>query len=125
MLNLDPAKLLVIFVLALVVLGPDRLPKVARQMAALWKELTRVRDQVSEEVRKAMPDMDIPKIPHIPSPSSAIANFINEANPLRAPANTPRPSRPAAPTLKSEDEHYAAPRTAVDLSIDPDDPSMN
>ena len=33
---LSPAKLLVILVVALVVLGPDKLPKVARQIGGLW-----------------------------------------------------------------------------------------
>ena len=125
MLNLDPAKLLVIFVIALVVLGPERLPKVARQMAALWKELTRVRDQVSDEVRRAMPDIDIPKIPRIPSPSSAIANFINEANPLRPSSSSGRPSRPASPTFEGEVEERSDARSPIEVSIDPDDPAMN
>jgi Sec-independent protein translocase protein TatA len=108
-----------------VVLGPERLPKVARQMAALWKELTRVRDQVSDEVRKAMPDVNLPNIPRIPSPSSAIANFINEANPLKPSTSSSRPSRPATPSADGEEEVQRSSRASLDLSIDPDDPSMN
>ncbi len=63
--NLDPAKILVVLVLALIVLGPERLPRVARQLGAAWRELTRVRAQVTEEVRAAMPDLDLPNVPRV------------------------------------------------------------
>lgn len=54
--------MLVILVIALVVLGPERLPRAARQLGAAWRELTRLRDQVGEEVRSAIPDVDLPRI---------------------------------------------------------------
>ena len=37
MLNLDPAKLLVIAVVAIILLGPDRLPNLARQVGGAWR----------------------------------------------------------------------------------------
>ncbi len=64
--GLDPAKLLVILVLALVLLGPERLPRAARQVGAFWREFTQFRIRLEEEVRSAMPDVDLPKIPVIP-----------------------------------------------------------
>ena len=64
--GLDPAKLLVILVLALVLLGPERLPRAARQIGAFWREVTKWRERVEDEVRSAMPDVDLPKIPVIP-----------------------------------------------------------
>ncbi|MGO9559808.1 MAG: twin-arginine translocase TatA/TatE family subunit [Acidimicrobiales bacterium] len=64
--GLDPAKLLVILVLALVLLGPERLPRAARQVGAFWREFTQFRVRLEEEVRSAMPDVDLPKIPVIP-----------------------------------------------------------
>ena len=39
MLNLDPAKLLIIAVVAVILLGPDKLPQVARQAGAAWRTL--------------------------------------------------------------------------------------
>lgn len=39
---LSPAKLLVILVIALVVLGPDKLPKVARQIGGLWGDFREI-----------------------------------------------------------------------------------
>lgn len=122
MLNLDPAKLLVIFVIALVVLGPERLPKVARQMAGLWNQIARVRDQVGDEVRKAMPDVTIPKIPRIPSASGAIASLFNEPPSSTSSTLEAHPSRPFAPN--SSDERPGA-TVLSDTSIAPDDPAMN
>src|ERR1022692_2986440 len=54
---LDPAKLLVILIVALVVLGPDKLPTVARQMGAAWGELRRFRQRLETEVRGTFPDL--------------------------------------------------------------------
>ncbi len=64
--GLDPAKLLVILVLALILLGPERLPKAARQVGAFWRDLTAFRQRLEEEVRSAIPDVDLPDIPVIP-----------------------------------------------------------
>jgi sec-independent protein translocase protein TatB len=54
---LDPAKLLVILIVALVVLGPDKLPGVARQMGAAWGEIRRFRQRLETEVRGTFPDL--------------------------------------------------------------------
>ena len=74
--SLDPAKILVVLVLALVVLGPERLPRVARQLGAAWRELTRVRAQVTDEVRSALPDLDLPNIPRVRP--GAVSGFLND-----------------------------------------------
>jgi TatA/E family protein of Tat protein translocase len=54
---LDPAKLLVILIVALVVLGPDKLPTVASQLGAAWGELRRFRERLETEVRGTFPDL--------------------------------------------------------------------
>ena len=66
--GLDPAKILVILIIALIVLGPDRLPTAARQLGGAWRELNRLREKFEEEVRAAVPDLDLPKIPTSPVP---------------------------------------------------------
>ncbi len=63
--GLDPAKLLVILVLALILLGPERLPKAARQVGAFWRDLTRLRERLEQEVREAVPDLDLPELPRL------------------------------------------------------------
>ncbi len=57
MLNLDPSKLLIIAVVAIILLGPDRLPAVARQVGGAWKSFTAYRHRMESQVRDAMPDL--------------------------------------------------------------------
>jgi sec-independent protein translocase protein TatB len=81
---LDPEKILAVLVIALIVLGPEKLPRVARQLGAAWRELTKFRDKVEREVRDAFPDVDLPKIPA--RPSRAVAGFLSDlTSPLTAP----------------------------------------
>jgi TatA/E family protein of Tat protein translocase len=54
---LSPAKLLVILVVALVVLGPEKLPKVAKQVGQAWGDLRRLREKLESEVRGSFPDL--------------------------------------------------------------------
>jgi len=60
MLSLSPAKLLVILVIALIVLGPDKLPDLARQAGAVWHDLRKLRTRLEGEVRGAFPDLPSP-----------------------------------------------------------------
>ena len=57
MFLLSPAKVLVVLVVALVVLGPDTLPRVARQVGALWSTVTQFRARMESEVRDTFPDL--------------------------------------------------------------------
>jgi len=57
MLSLSPAKLLVIVVVALIVLGPEKLPQVARQLGAAWHDLRQWRSRVESEVRGTFPNL--------------------------------------------------------------------
>lgn len=57
MLSLSPAKILVVLVVALIVLGPEKLPQVARQMGAAWGDLRRMRHRLETEVRGVFPDL--------------------------------------------------------------------
>src|SRR3974390_719894 len=61
MLSLSPAKILVILVVALLVLGPDKLPGMARQIGALWHDLRNLRGRLETEVRGAFPDLPSPQ----------------------------------------------------------------
>ncbi|MDA8038153.1 MAG: twin-arginine translocase TatA/TatE family subunit [Actinomycetota bacterium] len=64
--GLDPAKLLMILLVAVIVVGPERLPRAARQLGAMWRELTKMRERLEEEVRSALPDLELPSIPMLP-----------------------------------------------------------
>ena len=138
---LDPEKILMILVIALIVLGPDKLPKVARQLGAGWRELLKFRDKVEREVREAMPEVDLPRIPT--SPRAAVAGFLTDltaplSQPLKADAAdgvdgdgapagpaaagtspVPAVSAPASPASRGR------PLALEQPLIAPDDPSMN
>jgi sec-independent protein translocase protein TatB len=57
MLDLSPVKILVVLVVALIVLGPDKLPQMARQLGAAWGDLRRFRTRLESDVRGAFPDL--------------------------------------------------------------------
>src|SRR5580700_10675668 len=57
MLNLDPAKLLVIAVVAVILLGPDKLPQVARQVGGAWRSFNEFRHRMEADVRSSIPDL--------------------------------------------------------------------
>jgi sec-independent protein translocase protein TatB len=57
MLSLSPAKLLVLLVIGLIVLGPEKLPQVARQLGAAWGDFRRFRSRLESDVRGAFPDL--------------------------------------------------------------------
>jgi TatA/E family protein of Tat protein translocase len=63
MLNLDPGKFLIIGVVAILVLGPDKLPEVARQVGGAWRSFNEFRARMESEVRSNLPDL--PSTPDI------------------------------------------------------------
>jgi len=54
---LSPAKLLVVLVVAVIVLGPDKLPGLARQIGSLWGDFRRMRQRLETDVRGNFPDL--------------------------------------------------------------------
>lgn len=76
MLNLGTGELLVIFLVALIVLGPNKLPDAARQMGKMAAELRRLSGGFQDEMRAAMrePTPTLPPLPpeaevHTPPPA--------------------------------------------------------
>lgn len=64
MVDLNVTKILVVLVVALLVLGPDKLPAVARQAAGFYNDLRRFRDSFNAEVRETFGDLGgIPALP--------------------------------------------------------------
>src|SRR5687767_2785456 len=56
MSNFGGAEMLVVLFLALIVLGPERLPKVARQAGAVMRQLRQMSSGFQEELRSAIED---------------------------------------------------------------------
>lgn len=106
MVLLSPPKLLMILVIALIVLGPDKLPSMARRVGAVWSEFNRWRAHVENEVRATFPDLpsttDIARA--VRSPMSILERLAEEhdatsgADPMAASS---RGSSPGATTTPS------------------------
>jgi Sec-independent protein translocase protein TatA len=48
---------MVIVAVALLLLGPDKLPDVAHKLGSSWRALKRLQERVETEVREAIPDL--------------------------------------------------------------------
>jgi Sec-independent protein translocase protein TatA len=138
MILLSPPKLLMILAVALIVLGPDKLPSAARRVGAMWHEFMRWRAHLEREVRATFPDL--PSTTEIAqavrSPLSVLDRLADEhdaANGGRAPstANTAMASVPGtdagAPHASTPPSGppRALPLPGVDLAVEPDVSSMN
>jgi sec-independent protein translocase protein TatB len=94
MFSLDPEKLFIVLIVALVLLGPDKLPKLARQMGAGWAKVRAFQQRVEAEVRESMPDLpsthEIARIARSPvSYLNSLADLSDELVPdPAAPAST-------------------------------------
>jgi TatA/E family protein of Tat protein translocase len=81
-LNLDPSKLLIIAVVAVILLGPDKLPQVARQVGTAWRSFGEFRHRMESEVRSSIPDLpssaDIARLARSPS---ALLNHLSNMAP--------------------------------------------
>jgi sec-independent protein translocase protein TatB len=99
MLNLDPGKLLVIGVVAIILLGPDRLPQVARQIGGAWRTFNEFRHRMESEVRNTMPDLpptsEIARLAR--SPSALLNHLSNMAEDDEEPDGSFQP-----PTLNGD-----------------------
>ena len=63
-MNLGPAEILVVLIVALVVFGPKRLPEVGRQVGAAMRELRKMQESVKAEIDTVIhPDLS----PHVDS----------------------------------------------------------
>ena len=80
MVLLSPPKLLMVLVIALIVLGPDKLPSMARRVGAAWSEFSRWRAHLESEVRASFPDLpsttEITKV--VRSPLSVLDRLADE-----------------------------------------------
>ena len=147
MLNLDPAKLLVIAVVAVILLGPDKLPQFARQVGGAWRSFNEFRHRMETEVRSSIPDLpsssDIARLAR--SPSALLNHLSNMGSDGDALASTPPLTSAEAPGNESElqpaplaplpvpnqngnNHHVPAPPTTTPASaeaIAPGDPSLN
>ncbi len=107
---LSPAKVMVILVVALVVLGPDKLPKMAKQIGGLWGDFRKLRERLESDVRGSFPDL-----PSTEKISQAVRSPLSFLDTL-ADAHTGEQSGPSGPLDGSEQPgvHGDPPGSATD-----------
>ena len=109
---LGPAEILVIFVVALLVFGPDKLPEIGRQVGRGVRELRRVQAHLRTELRDVMSELDVPSggdpLPEFPPKDSVPSTM---AEPSAAPSAAPHhPSAEAhRPGPEPTEPHHAEP----------------
>lgn len=126
MLDLSPEKIFVLAILALVVLGPHRLPQAARTLGRMVGQLKSLTSSVQEEVRDAL---------HEPQEAfgAALADF--RPSEIRrtvrqtvvdtiAPAAGPAPTAPGA-TASAPPATGLPAAGAPAWATHPDDPALN
>ncbi len=57
MLSITPVKLMIVLLFGLIILGPDKLPQVARQVGQAWSDFKKFRQRLENEVRSAVPQL--------------------------------------------------------------------
>jgi len=112
MLNLGTGELLVVFLVALIVLGPTKMPDAARQVGRMIAELRRLSSGFQDEMRAAMQD-PTPTLPPLPAEAQLPAEVedAGDASTSTAPTVTPAPRRRRAP-LRAEGSQSGAPSSS-------------
>jgi sec-independent protein translocase protein TatB len=120
MFNLDPGKLLVIGVVAIILLGPDRLPQVARQLGGAWRTFNEFRHRMESEVRSTMPDLPpTSEIARLARSPSALLNHLSNMSSDEEPDGSFQPPTPVSEN-GTADAAAVAPAHPAAAEPDPD-----
>jgi sec-independent protein translocase protein TatB len=139
-LSLSPVKLLIVAVVAMILLGPDKLPQVARQLGAGWRAFRVLQQRVESEIRDSLPDL--PPTSEIARMARSPLAFLNQLADLPEPGSEPAFPDPGAtangagtPGHGPEAAGWPADRAAGGSEVEraqqprgievPADPSMN
>jgi TatA/E family protein of Tat protein translocase len=145
-ISFGPAKILIVLTVALIVLGPEKLPQMTRQIGKAWGDFRRFREHLEDEVRGALgEDLVQPYTPpwHIDASSQASSTSgVDGATPDGAHDGTTGPDGSAsgetgqdrappphpgelAPLPPATGSAPPAASGGWDPGLAPDDPSLN
>ena len=117
MFNISATELLVIAIVALLILGPDKLPDAMRKLGRATRELRRITSGFEAELRDALSDEPEAPKPKAPEPKAAAAPPSGEptmpANPT-APATASVPANPTAPAEATDITPESLPGESTD-----------
>lgn len=103
MFILSPNKIFVVLIVAIIVLGPDKLPSVARQISSAWRTMKALRARLEEEARSVLPDLpDLNSISQaVTSPRTYLDRLADGTE--TGPGQTDTDSAPATEVVASVD----------------------
>ena len=139
MFDLSPIKIIVIIAVALLLLGPDKLPEVAAKLGSAWSSLKNIQRKIESEVREVVPDLpsagDIARIARNPvnmlnklaeqsDEKENTANIVADLEAKQAAGEEVAPLVEALPIVPT-DLAPAPDTTLVENTPQTNDPSMN
>jgi Tat protein translocase TatB subunit len=92
MFNIGPPELLVILLIALIVVGPNRLPELSRTIGRGLREFRKVQDEVKDMVKF---DLDVADPPRNGSPMAPPVHRTPRPTPVDAAPDEPPPPAPS------------------------------
>jgi len=90
--NIGPLELVIILVIALLILGPGKLPDVGAALGKSIREFRKASSDVQEAVNVSVDTSPLPPTPAAPAPPAPVAPAVTAA-----PAVTEAPAAPVAP----------------------------
>ncbi len=122
MFNIGPGELIVILILALVLLGPEKLPEMARTVGKGMRELRRATEDLKDQVETEFYKLDDDKKPVVKAPEGP--RYPKTIPAVLPPATAATaPTDPALPAAQSETQPEASRPTEAPLPEAPKDPS--
>jgi hypothetical protein len=106
MFSLSPVKLMVIVAVVVILLGPDKLPDVARTLSQWWQKARQYQQRVETEWRQSVPDLPASRdlLRYARNPVSLLDEWGAGPTPKDP---TPRPpgltERPTGPSFEGPD----------------------
>lgn len=131
MLNVGPLELLVVLAVALIVVGPERLPELARSVGRVLRQFREVQDEVRSMVSSGVDDdmrdaaADFRKVTGSITRATDVKGGVRRAQRSLRDATTPPPKGPATAGADDAGEAGGPPadRLVEDAAADPATPA--
>ena len=131
MLNVGPLELLVVLAVALIVVGPERLPDLARSVGRALRQFREVQDEVRNMVSSGVDDdmrdaaAEFRKVTGSITRATDVKGGVRRAQQSLRDATAPPPKRPTTTSLDDGEEAGGPPadRLVEDAAADPATPA--
>jgi sec-independent protein translocase protein TatB len=131
MLNVGPLELLVVLAVALIVVGPERLPELARSVGRVLRQFREVQDEVRNMVSSGVDDdirdaaAEFRKVTGSITRATDVKGAVRRVERDIQKATVPSPKRPVSPAAEEAGEAGGPPadRLVEDAAADPESPA--